>query len=517
MSRIFPSSKNIETLISQHSLIYFAKIEAKNLLKSFQRLKNENLENKITLMVCQNKIAKDKGYLDWYTLYNCVKKEIENSLSLNILDNILLKSINKGVSNLLFKFIDDKCIISFMNKEKVDKKTHSYNETDSYELLKLLSSLNMKLLDNIHYIPDNNDINIVERNLPFFSKINSLYFINNNSYYITSQYNAQSPNGFEVLLSIGQGVELSSLVDLGYTLQQAQTYTKVMYVPVGLNVFAGLCGQGKTKTISTMIDTINEKDTLNVVNASLMNEKITHARNIHFDRIPQQDKDYSSEAKMFLTCRKFRPHPDIVIWGELRNLEEASQIKKMVQAGFQMITSLHASSAIGIILRLLDFKISHSVLSSPAFINSLSYQKLIPVVCPHCSTQAIKSINQNIQHDLTILKQRYQNVNLNNIKVHNPLGCTKCNQLGSIKREVCAEIIDIKNWIKIHPQVVNYILNEDLSSLYTAWKSMSDNDIMSDNMDGKTCWEHCLKKVLEGKVSLSHFHNTFGHLDYFNQ
>lgn len=516
MPSIAASSKNIQTLISQHSLIYSTKIEAKILLKAS---KNNYLEtsDKITLMSCQNKIAKEKGYLDWYTLYNSVKKEILNLSSLNLLDSIIFKYSNKGFSNLFFKFIDDKCTISFMNKENViHKKTHLYNEHDSYELLKLLSALNIKLLDNIEYIPEDNGINIFERNLPFFSKVHSLYFINNKSYYINSQYNPQYPNGFEIILSVSEDIQLSSLVDLGYTLQQAQNYINIMNCPTGLNVFAGLCGQGKTKTISTIVDTINYRDTLNITNISLFNEKITHAKNINFDPIPQQDKNYSSEEIMFLSCKKFRPEPDMIIWNELRNLKEANQIKKSVQSGYQIVTSLHASSAIAIILRLLDFNISHSVLSSPYFLNSLSYQKLIPVACPHCSTLAVNSLDKNIQEDLIAIKQKYPNINLNYIKVNNPSRCEKCNYYGAIKREVCAEVIDMKKLIKFHPQILDYILNEDLSSIYKAWKNMSDGNIMSDNMNGKTCWEHGLKKVLEGKVSLNHFHNTFGYFKSLN-
>ena len=80
-----------------------------------------------------------------------------------------------------------------------------------------------------------------------------------------------------------------------------------------------------------------------------------------------------------------RSDPDILMVGEVRDALTAETLTGAVQSGHQVFTTIHASSAFGIINRLENFGVSRETLSSPQFIAGLVYQKLLPKLCPHCS------------------------------------------------------------------------------------------------------------------------------------
>ena len=185
--------------------------------------------------------------------------------------------------------------------------------------------------------------------------------------------------------------------------------------------------------------------------------------------------------------------------GEVRDKITGDLTKKAVQSGHQVLTTVHATSALGIIERFQDFGLSRSVLGSPDFLTGLLYQKLLPVVCSDCAldfNQVIVDENVEIKHlellkrMLTVIKDPKQYP----IKLRSEEGCSSCKYSGIKGRSVAAEVI------MIDLKMIKYIGEGRTIDLMMHWRSLSDGVPSSENMRGKTCMEHGFQKVLAGLV-----------------
>lgn len=72
-----------------------------------------------------------------------------------------------------------------------------------------------------------------------------------------------------------------------------------------------------------------------------------------------------------------------------------------VQSGHQVFSTIHAQSALGILNRIENLGVTRDILGSPEFIAGLIYQKLLPILCPHCS---IKLIEDNVPNAYSLEK-----------------------------------------------------------------------------------------------------------------
>lgn len=99
-----------------------------------------------------------------------------------------------------------------------------------------------------------------------------------------------------------------------------------------------------------------------------------------------QDKD-GSALKGFQSAMRaaMRSDPDVLMIGEIRDSESANLTVQAVQSGHQVLSTVHASSALGVINRLENLGVGRDILGSPDFLAGLIYQKLLPKLCQHCS------------------------------------------------------------------------------------------------------------------------------------
>ena len=206
-----------------------------------------------------------------------------------------------------------------------------------------------------------------------------------------------------------------------------------------------------------------------------------------------------------------RGDPDILMIGEIRDHFTGDGLKKATQSGHQVMTTVHASSALGTVERLADFGITPSVMGSPEFINGLIYQKLMPLLCQNCalSFSEVVSSSHAVTADLELASRLESVANLeqDQIKIRNPKGCEKCKEMGVVGRTVCAEVIS--------PDFTMLRLFRQQASIEAKayWRSLSDMDPNSDNMTGKPVLEHALHKMRKGLVSPHDVEDLLGPVD----
>lgn len=314
------------------------------------------------------------------------------------------------------------------------------------------------------------------------------------------------PDGFDVVLRvlpIGRSEEFVPLQKLGYTEQQVEELINITARPVGSLFIAGVTGSGKSTTLKNLLMYINAHAGFKIKIYSIEDPpEYNIARITQIPVVIPKDfeptKDVSPFEKPIKAC--MRADPDIIMIGEIRDVVTGDLTKKAVQSGHQVLTTIHTTSALGVIERLIDFGLSRSVLGSPDFLTGLVYQKLLPKVCEHCAIDFNKLVasGEGSNEDQALYNRINDNLKINitnyNLNKRNPNGCEKCDGTGIKGRSVCAEVI------MLDLNMLELITSNDTIGLIKYWRSMSDKDVFSNVMKGKTCMEHGFKKVLDGLV-----------------
>jgi type II secretory ATPase GspE/PulE/Tfp pilus assembly ATPase PilB-like protein len=311
------------------------------------------------------------------------------------------------------------------------------------------------------------------------------------------------PDGYDVILRVlpvGRSEEFTPLQKLGYTDQQVKELLNISSRPVGSLIIAGVTGSGKSTTMKNLLMYINADAGYRLKIYSIEDPPEYNIAKI--TQIPVViGKDFdptkmSPFEKPIKAC--MRGDPDIIMIGEVRDKTTGDLTKKAVQSGHQVLTTVHATSALGIIDRFIDFGLTRSVLGSPDFLTGLLYQKLMPVTCKNCAINfnELISSGRGTQDDMELFERMMSvcDVTQYSIQMRNKNGCEQCKYSGIKGRSVCAEVV------MVDLDMIQLIGEGKTIELMKYWRSLSDKDPFSLNMRGKTCMEHAFQKCLAGIV-----------------
>lgn len=216
--------------------------------------------------------------------------------------------------------------------------------------------------------------------------------------------NPSEPSGFDMtmrLLIIQDSKKPLTLEQLGYNKKLTHSIKLAMSQPVGLTIIAGTTGSGKSTTLQNiLLAKINERNgEIKVITVEDPPEYfIPGATQVPVIRDEKGDAQlgFSKAIKSAM-----RSDPDIIMVGEIRDNQSANLTVSAVQSGHQVFSTIHAQSALGILPRIENLGVGRDILGSPEFIAGLIYQKLLPIICPHCS---IKLNEDNIPNKYSLEK-----------------------------------------------------------------------------------------------------------------
>lgn len=327
------------------------------------------------------------------------------------------------------------------------------------------------------------------------------------------------PDGFDVvlrLLPLGKDDEkIIPLTKLGFEPSQEKTIKSIIAKPIGALVIAGTTGSGKSTTLKNLLMSVNlardYKSKIYTIEDP-PEYKIPFVSQIPVTRRKGQETINPFEAPLIATMRG---DPDILMIGEIRDTLTGDGLKKATQSGHQVMTTVHAASSLGIVERLSDFNISPNIMASPEFLTGLLYQKLLPVLCPVCSKEFSELIESaGVTEEVIELQKRLEDVfedvsqDKLSIKIRNQNGCDKCKHTGISGRTICAEIISPDF------EMLNYFKNQDAAGALKYWLSTSDENILSNEMRGKSAQEHAILKMSKGIISPFDLETAFGPVNH---
>ena len=421
------------------------------------------------------------------------KASSDQSIVLGMFEMILNAALVEGVSDI---HIEVRSIITTIRMRKDGELTEFMSNTR-------LSSQEGNSLCAVMYnvLAENQDVAFDPRDCQQGAVP---YSIKGQALKLRYQSMPADPDGYDVVLRVlpvGRSEEFIPLQKLGYTQQQVKQLENITSRPVGALIIAGVTGSGKSTTLKNLLMYINASTSYRLKIYTIEDPpEYSIAKVTQIPVVVGKDFDptkMSPFEKPIKAC--MRGDPDIIMIGEVRDRTTGDLTKKAVQSGHQVLTTVHAVSALGIIERFQDFGLDGKVLGSPQFLNGLLYQKLLPLTCTKCAVDFQKYIVSEAatKEDRELwkrIKTVVPDTSKYPIKLRSETGCEACSYRGIKGRTVCAEVISIDL------KMMKLIVTGDSIDLMFYWRNLSDKDPASENMTGKICMEHGFQKMLNGIV-----------------
>lgn len=220
--------------------------------------------------------------------------------------------------------------------------------------------------------------------------------------------------------------------ELGLNKDDLTTLLSAMYKSKGMILITGPTGSGKTTTIYSMLRKLND-GTLNISTAEDPIEYNIKGIN-QFQMNTKIGLNFARALRTFL-----RQDPDIIMVGEIRDLETAEISFKAALTGHLVLSTLHTNNAIETITRLINIGIEPYMITSS--INLIVAQRLIRKICEKCKIEAVPT-------DLQTNVFRNYGFNISGHHVAQGEGCEECNNTGYKGRIAIYEVMPLWDEIK---------------------------------------------------------------------
>ncbi len=220
--------------------------------------------------------------------------------------------------------------------------------------------------------------------------------------------------GEKVVLRILDGSAAKLGIDkLGYEPEQQKLFLEAIHKPYGMVLVTGPTGSGKTVSLYTALGILND-DTRNISTA----EDPVEIRLPGVNQVQQNNKrgmTFAAALRSFL-----RQDPDIIMVGEIRDLETAEIAIKAAQTGHMVLSTLHTNDAPQTIARLMNMGIApYNITSSVTLVIA---QRLARRLCSNCKRPAQLPDN-------ALLAEGYTQAQLDaGVQMFEPVGCEECTE-----------------------------------------------------------------------------------------
>ena len=269
-----------------------------------------------------------------------------------------------------------------------------------------------------------------------------------------------------VLRILDRSAVVLDLNQLGFDSKQLEQIRQAVKLPYGLVFLTGPTGSGKTTTLYAILNEIKDP-TKNIIT-------IEDPVEYKLDGINQVQIKPEIGLTFAIALRSFlRQDPDIMLVGEVRDLETAEICIRSALTGHLVLSTLHTNDAPSAINRLMDIG-TEPYLITPSLICVVA-QRLLRKLCPHCK-EAYEPTPSHLGE-----------IKLNADLIYRPKGCPECSQIGYRARACIAEVMVIND-------AVRGLINEKAN--YQKLREVARSTGM------QTLYESAIKKVEDGATSL---------------
>jgi len=204
------------------------------------------------------------------------------------------------------------------------------------------------------------------------------------------------------------------LEDMGFLPKEKKDFEKLINLPNGMILVTGPTGSGKTTTLYATLSHINQKDRKVITIEDPVEYQLDGVNQVQVK--PQIGLTFASGLRSIL-----RQAPDIIMVGEIRDLETAQIAVQSALTGHLIFSTLHTNDACGAITRLIDMGVKPYLASSTVL--GVLAQRLVRTICPSC-----REAYKPSEEEAKILSLSPEEVN--SLKLYRGKGCPTCAYTG---------------------------------------------------------------------------------------
>tara|TARA_R110000822_G_scaffold187752_27_gene326919 strand:- start:1200 stop:2960 length:1761 start_codon:yes stop_codon:yes gene_type:complete len=446
----FQTGASVETVLVEHD-----KLEAA--IDRFLNVQNEDIEDSLGTMDDVHLDDLDIETVDEDDRGNDDISDTDDAPIVRFINKLLIDAIKQGCSDIHFEPYEKTYRVRFRTDgilKEVTKPPVNLAPRLAARL-KVMSQLDI----SERRIPQDGRIKLrISKNRAIDFRVNTL----------PTQY------GEKIVLRILDPTSAQvGIESLGYEDDQKQAYMETLHQPQGMILVTGPTGSGKTVSLYTGLNILNTTER----NISTAEDPVEiNMPGINQVQIRERvGLTFPEALRAFL-----RQDPDVIMVGEIRDLETAEIAIKAAQTGHMVLSTLHTNSAPETLNRLLNMGV-------PAFnvatsVNLIIAQRLARRLCTHC-----KKLADDIPEQI-LKKEGFDGIDipLDQIQLYHPQGCPKCTN-GYKGR------IGIYEVLKVTP-AISQIIMEGGNSLEIARKGVEEGF--------RTLRQSALRRAAAGIISL---------------
>jgi type IV pilus assembly protein PilB len=240
-------------------------------------------------------------------------------------------------------------------------------------------------------------------------------------------------NGESVVMRVLDKSSLQlGLADLGFLSDDQAVFENLITLPDGIVLVTGPTGSGKTTTLYACLNFINRPDRKIITVEDPVEYELAGINQV----MVKDDIGMTFGAALRAILRQA---PNIIMIGEIRDLETASIAINASLTGHLVFSTLHTNDAPGAVARLTDIGVKPFLIASA--VRGILAQRLVRKLCLSCKTTA--TLTDRELRSLGLEASQMMSAN-----IMGPGGCNKCNQMGFRGRMVIAEIFQIDDEVR---------------------------------------------------------------------
>ncbi len=269
-----------------------------------------------------------------------------------------------------------------------------------------------------------------------------------------------------VLRLLDRSKILLDLSRMGFESGPLENLRKVINSPYGLIFITGPTGSGKTTTLYAILNEIKDPSKNIVTTEDPVEYKLDGINQVQLK--PDIGLTFATALRSFL-----RQDPDVMLVGEVRDLETAEICIRSALTGHLVLSTLHTNDAPSAINRLIDIGVE-PYLITPSLLCVVG-QRLIRKLCPEC------------KEPYEPTREQLGGIKLKSELIYRAKGCQKCNQIGYLGRACIAEVM---------------LVTTEIRELIAQRASAHSIKEAAKKSGMQTLYDSAIKKVEQGLTSL---------------
>lgn len=358
-----------------------------------------------------------------------LSKEVANEIPIDKIDTLLDDSLEEE---------DQSAVVQFLNalfKEALQLRASDIHLEPDVSHLRVRFRINGVLQEMI--LKDKQILDIVIRRLKLRARLD----ISEQRLPQDGRFNfSVKDHAFDVRLStiptangeslvmrlLDQSMPINDLSQLGIPLDMLVRIEKIYTRPYGMLLVTGPTGSGKTTTLYSILSRLNITDRKIITVEDPVEYTISHINQIQVN--PKIDLTFASVLRAIL-----RQDPDVIMVGEIRDVETAQIAMRAAMTGHFVLATLHTNNAASTAIRLVDMGVEGYMVASA--VKAILGQRLIRILCTGCMSQYTPT---------EIEKNWLTSVHVDlNTPFKNSTGCDQCSYSGYINRAGVYELLEL--------------------------------------------------------------------------